>query len=660
MLRNQPPPPGPSAVKQRLPILLISVAAVVGLVFWDALARLGLAGWLLRGLIVAWLSILGAWLFGLVLRHFLWRVSRRLAFSYFLIGVVPIPLVAAMVLVMAYTLGGYFVGHLYHDAWGEFEGELRDATRHRLLAPDADGPSNEGQIFAFYEDGRRVGGDVRLPESWQDWWPSEPPEREVGFGDENLPVALGSDGTFYVLSTTVTGRRGVVGVWRGDLENEMARRTGLWVELISPEVVGRGLGDTVTFFGREISLRSLGTGASEEEIGQFVHPGVEDPGWLDRPSLVWVEIQRPLYGLGGESVTVGQLYVHLTTNVRYLFDRLLSHSAEIDYNALVVLAVTAFVLFDIYVVAALMALLMIYGLSRAVNRLTDATERMRSGDFASRIVIERRDQIGALQESFNAMADNLETLIADAAQKEILEKDLSIARELQQSLLPDALQAPSALRFAAHFEPSSAIGGDYYDFLPMAENALGVVVADVSGHGLSAGLRMTMVKSALQLLAEQEQGPEEMLRQLHRLLSEGLQRANRRGFVTATLSRIDPSGRLEIHNAGHPPTYLLSGGEVEEILLPSPPLGALGGDFAHTSRQLEPGDVVVWLSDGLVEATDGHDDDFGYQRVVETLRGSDGDPAAVRDQLLAAVEEHTGNRPPADDRTLVVMAYRPD
>ncbi|MEE8526115.1 MAG: SpoIIE family protein phosphatase, partial [Thermoanaerobaculia bacterium] len=323
----------------------------------------------------------------------------------------------------------------------------------------------------------------------------------------------------------------------------------------------------------------------------------------------------------------------------------------------------ALLLFNIWVIAVMMALLMIFSLSRAVNRMTDATQRVQHGDFSARIEIHRRDQIGALQGSFNAMAENLEELVADAARQELLEKDLEIARELQRSLLPDPAELPAAagLEFETYFEPSSAIGGDYYDLLPMPGDRLAVFIADVSGHGLSAGLRMAMVKSALLILCEREPDPRDVLRHLHRLLRSGFHRGHRRGFVTATLAIVDlERGELTIHNAGHPPTYLLRGGEVREIMLPSPALGGLDGELGQETVELEAGDVVVWLSDGLIEAQNSDSDgDFGYDRIVEALSGLDSDPAEVKEKLLGAVAEHTGGVPPEDDLTVVVMAYRP-
>jgi sigma-B regulation protein RsbU (phosphoserine phosphatase) len=382
---------------------------------------------------------------------------------------------------------------------------------------------------------------------------------------------------------------------------------------------------------------------------------------VDRPLLVWVELWRPFVESAALADTGPDpeafIYANLTTSPRVLTHHLVSRSVEVDALALAILAVTAFLFFDLYVIAALLALVMISGLSRAVNRLTDATLKVQEGDFTARIEVQRRDQIGALQNSFNTMAANLQVLVDEAAQKEILEKDLSIAQELQHSLLPNTLEAPANLRFATHFAPSAAIGGDYYDLLRMPDGRLAVVIADVAGHGISAGLRMAMVKSALQVLSEREERPEEILRELHRFLA-GVRRSQRT-FVTLSLAVIEPAtGEFSLVNAGHLPTYLLRGGEVREILLPSPPLGTLTPTCPKAHLELEPGDALVWLSDGLVEAVNVRAEVFGFDRVEAALAGPvENNPAAVRDRLLRAVRQHTGEFPLEDDRTVVVMVY---
>jgi sigma-B regulation protein RsbU (phosphoserine phosphatase) len=351
-----------------------------------------------------------------------------------------------------------------------------------------------------------------------------------------------------------------------------------------------------------------------------------------------------------------EVLAHVLGTPRLLARQLFAGTSEYDTVLWIGLVAVASGLTTLYAVAVLVALYMIVGLSRAVNRLSRATGAVQRGEFAVRIPVRRRDQVGALQTSFNEMAAHLQDLVATAAQKEVLEKELAIARELQESLLPRDLPQGDGVEFATLFEPSAALGGDYFDILRLDQARLAVMIADVSGHGLSSGLRMAMLKAAFSILIEQEESPAAILRRLDTLVRGS---AEERFFVTATLSLIDlAGGRVELWNAGHPPTYLLRRGDAREIVLPGSPLGSLGQAYGHATIELAAGDVLVWLSDGFIEATDSGGEPFGYERVLEALSGAGATILEVRARLLSAVERHAAGQPADDDRTLVVMGYR--
>jgi sigma-B regulation protein RsbU (phosphoserine phosphatase) len=165
---------------------------------------------------------------------------------------------------------------------------------------------------------------------------------------------------------------------------------------------------------------------------------------------------------------------------------------------------------------------------------------------------------------------------------------------------------------------------------------------------------MAMLKAALVILVEESKAPTEILRRLDRMV-----RADRRIFVTATIGIVNHRmGRLDLTNAGHPPTYLVRNGTVDEILLPGNPLGTLGSTYGERSLDLESGDQVVWLSDGLIEATNGAGEPFGYERVRSALGKQAASADELRDALVAGVAQHVHGMPPDDDRTLVVMRFK--
>ena len=619
-------------------------------------------------------------------RRFLWRVGRKLAFSYFLIGVLPIPLVLVMGGVALYLLSGTLVGHLFRDTVLALHDEVEEATTSALerFRRGERAPAREGDlVFAYYRDGVRVGGDASLPREWPRWVVE--PGRGDGLG-RHVPFTSSESGRITIAAGVEGDGAAALGVFAGELDRELRDRSGIWVDLIREDTRAESI--DVEVFGREVGLNVPG-GASGDLKGQFFGTVGRELPWLDRPLLTWFDLlgtARPLdagpttgttapaasgaaaaSGAPAAAAATARATAQSPSNVaavlnatpRNVYRQVVSSTEEVNAAAWVALLVVAFLLFDIYAVASLMALFLIYGLSRAVNRLSRATEAVRRGDFSARIPVRRKDQLGELQRNYNEMAESLAQLVTATAQKESLEKELQVARELQQSLLPSSLTTTEAVELASYFEPSAAIGGDYFDLLKLEDGKLAIVVADVSGHGLSAGLRMAMLKAALVMLVEQRLAAPEVFARLDRLVREGQGNAAGRPLVTATLAVLDPAtGSLEITNAGHVPTYCLRQGKVEEILLPSPPLGVLGSRYAHRSLQLAPGDLVVLLSDGLIETADESGEPFGFDKVEESLRGG-GSATAVRDRLLAAVAAHAAGQPPADDRTLVVLRYLP-
>ena len=604
--------------------------------------------------LLAGIALLGlCWLLWKAYRSFLYKVGRRLAFSYFLLGVLPIPLVLLLLTVVAYILSGFYLGQLYREALRDLSSELRALTRERAAVfartgrPPAADEEGEGRVaFAYYRAGRRVAGDPRLPRTWPGW---------LETGPDAVHFVEPEDGTATLATAVSREGAGVAALWTGGLEQEVSRRGDLWIEITRPDdpnVV------RIEMFGRRLPLRRINR--EKEEAGEsekfFKHRSRGEGTW-DRPVLWWGDMSGPVRDLATGRTVLNRLSVTLTSTPRTVQRHLFVSSGEVNSAAWGTLLLFAALLFDVYVIAALMAGFMIVGLSRAVNRLSQATNAVRAGDFAVRIPVRRRDQLGDLQRSFNEMAAHLESSVAAAAQKEILEKELQIARNVQTSLIPSNLPAGEGIEFATLFEPSAAIGGDYFDVLRLSETEIAVVIADVSGHGLSTGLRMAMLKAALLILIEETRDPDEILRRLDSVVRN----SDDRTFVTATLAIVDLArGTLRLTNAGHPPTYLIRGDQVQEILLPGSPLGGLGHTYGKATVIMEAGDLVVWLSDGLIEAADGDGEPFGYDRVAQTLAaGRAGQTATeVRDRLLSAIGEHVGSLPPDDDRTLVVMRYR--
>jgi len=603
---------------------------------------------------------LALWLLWRGLRVFLWRVGRRLAASYFLIGVLPIPMVVLLILLNLYLLGGYFLGHLYRTATGELQQEITDAAQNHLERYEYVGRVPEARsdsiAFAYYLDGRRSGGNDELPEYWPEWLSAGAHEAPPA---PRPPVSFvaRANGEATLAGTAQRGRRSVLAVFEGSIETELATRSDVWVMLLRAEDPRKEGLIRLDLMGKEFVLQPLATRPKEVARDTFfnIPPTGESQPWWRRPLVWWGELAGPFHSLHNGTPISEYLTASLNSTPRSIFRHLMGGSAEVNTAIWASLIAITGVLLSIYAVAIIMAFFMIFGLSRAVNQISRATNAVRRGEFSIRIPVRRRDQIGELQQSFNEMAAGLDRSVLAVAQKEVLEKELKIARQLQESLLPADIPSSERVEFATLFQPSAAIGGDYFDILRLDDDRLVVVIADVSGHGLPTGLRMAMLKAALVILVQEHKRPDEIFRRLSAMV-----RSEREGrfFVTSTLAVVNlAQGEMELTNAAHTPTYLVRQGEVTEIALTGHPLGALGDVYGRQTVGLENGDVVVWLSDGLVEATDESGEPFGYDRLEQALQGSSVSASEVRDRLLGAEEAFTEGKPAEDDKTLVAMRY---
>jgi serine phosphatase RsbU (regulator of sigma subunit) len=616
----------------------------LGLPSMLTVAKLLLAGIAL--LLLIWLGWRAA-------RIFLWRVGRRLTFSYFLIGMLPIPMVMLLVGITTYLLAGFFLGHLYRDALGSLQRDLDRAAAWQLSYQAQNNTPQSPLVsvsFARYRWGSRVSGDDHLPERWpQALTPT------AGDEPEAAQIFILSDGTAALVAAAGTADRGLIARFTGDLSDELTRRSGLWVQLFHSDDPREADKFRMKLGQRVFALRPLVDAERAKSRDEYFATDDGTASRLDRPWLWWNELSGSLRTLEDGEIVNDYVAASLNGTLRFVAGQLLSGSSEFDAAIWAGLIAVTSLLGIIYTLALSMAVFIIFTLTRAVNRLSRATDAVRAGDFSARIPVRRKDQLGELQESFNQMAANLESLVATAAQKEILDSELRIARNLQKSLLPSKLPSSEMVDFATLFEPSAAIGGDYFDIFRIDDGRLAVVIADVSGHGLPTGLRMAMLKAALGILVEDRKTPREILQRLSAMI-----RKDRKGhfFATATVAVVDfRQGTLHLTNAGHPPTYRVNGSGIEEILLPGNPLGALGDDYGEATINLEAGDVLVWLSDGLIEATDPAGEPFGYERVEDALKGSADSAAEVRNRLVEAVERHSAGQPAEDDRTLVAMRY---
>jgi serine phosphatase RsbU (regulator of sigma subunit) len=244
-------------------------------------------------------------------------------------------------------------------------------------------------------------------------------------------------------------------------------------------------------------------------------------------------------------------------------------------------------------------------------------------------------------------------------QTELLQRDLEIARDLQFKLFPAAPLVGSNLAIASRCEPAQETSGDFYDFIELRPNELGIVVADVTGHSLPAAMMMTMTRSILRNEARRATSPAEVLRQTNQTL---LSDASVDKMVTAFYGVLNTqSMALNFSNAGHPFPILKRNGQIRELDIPGLPLRSFSdAHYEQRQMQLHPGDQLVLISDGVVEAMNVQREMFGFERFAETIRTADTRrPQHLLQLILEAVTSFQAGAEQEDDIAVVVIQTGP-
>ncbi len=270
---------------------------------------------------------------------------------------------------------------------------------------------------------------------------------------------------------------------------------------------------------------------------------------------------------------------------------------------------------------------------------------------------DHRDLLAAFASQAGIAIENAR-LYHVAVEKGRMEKELQLARDIQRGLLPRELPVLPGYEIAADWRSAREVAGDFYDCFELDGGKLGLVVADVSDKGAPAALFMAVARSLIRGTALTAATPE-----------EALQRANltiltdtRSGmFVTVYYAIIEPGGKLTGVNAGHnrPLVYRARSGEHEFLPRGGRPLGWFEALPVHAVPiQLEPGDILVFYTDGLTEAENVRREPYGDNRLVETVRGAATRPAGgVMEAITHSVKAFMGVAPPFDDMTVVVLRY---
>ncbi|MGZ5474128.1 MAG: PP2C family protein-serine/threonine phosphatase [Thermoanaerobaculia bacterium] len=580
----------------------------------------------------AWLLVIGLTLYGFavfvrwILQQLFWTVGRRLFLSYLLVGVLPFFLMTILLMTVVYMFAAVMTQAALRGERQATLGQMESwALEHAMTGRRIAGGLPSLEIY----DTAAASG-AKLPE----WLHTR---SFSGIVERDGKPLLVSARQFPLNGNTT---RGIVLVQPLDKHwtDALYEKSRMIVRTARAEAKGSG---------NNIDL---------EADGEFNDVFAGNVG----TKIIWGDLAEVTNWPDGTSGSDHRLFTLIINPPRNLLSYYFGEAGGRYFEMLLTVIVTLSVmLMMMYAIAALFASVLIFSISRAVNRIEKGTRAVERGDFSYRIRMKRHNQLGAMAQSFDSMTASIASLLSTVSEKERLQSEIEIAASIQRNLLPKEGPSFGGVSFSAHFEPTTSIGGDYYDVFNLDKSRLAVAIGDVSGHGLSTGLVMAMVKAALTTLVEEGADEVSLFRRLNELVYRSTER---RAFMTLAFTIFDlERGTIRHTNAGHLYPYLLRNGATAALAIecPSLPLGVRDHTTTRTVEvPLQEGDTIVYLSDGIVEAQDENGDPLGFDQ-LESLLGSlqDRSPSALRDTILEAVARHSGTRPADDDRTVMVLRF---
>ncbi len=625
-------------------------------------------------------------------QQLLWRVRRKLIISYVFIGVVPVILIITF-FVLAYLLlfadiSSFLLRTSLSDLGEDAQSVARlaaveiesraDATgvratlERRTAAADPAYPGISLAVVPVDEsrcvppDGVRPRPLAVTPVAAGPWLYLRPPVF--------LPAWVACGGFSGVLASGSREGKPTSGadvIVRAVAFPERARG---FVVVADVPIAGRVKADLEAATGLAIGQASLVDAAALPVQGGGSAPPSVRPAPVSSSAqrlwrFPWVALLDHVDWVDGTSEP---LPINIGLSVRAVYQRLSASQTSLGGTRSfgdLLLALLLFVsglFFIIEVGALVMGLALARSITGAIHELFEGTERVRQGDFGHRIPVLAKDQLGDLASSFNQMTGSIEDLLRQAAEKKRLEEEMRLAREIQVSLLPRGPLVVPGLTVSALCVPAREVGGDYYDILPLPDGRYGVLIADVSGKGMSAALYMAELKGLILSLSQIHLSPRDLLISANHLISLHL---DNRSFITMTYAVIDPAaGVMTYARAGHTPLLYLPGGDGSDgrarILAPDGLVLGLriddGERFAallvESTLRLMPGDLLVLFTDGISEAMNERADCFGESQLAELIEEHGDLPMGeLRERILREITAFVGGAAQHDDMTMILL-----
>ena len=667
----------------RVPAFLAVVDTMAGLA-----AAVGLVYFSFRLLIVA-------------KRRLLWRVRRTLILSYIFIGFVPALLLVAFSLLCGFLLFYNFSSYLVQTRLRAMSEQARFLAQSTALEIQRGSGRDvaailerrranalaQANVFSESPDisiavvptgracGDRDGSDLRLQTAdlklqTSGAWSHVDPPRIV-------PPWIGCQGFSGVLAyshhRTASAPDEDTHLLVRSVAFPDASRSGyaVVVDLLVNDAVREQLRKET---GVELKSVTVAAPAKAEDARPLVGRGGVDGEEADAPASggVLSSLKSFMDYHDWSTGATGPMSLTSALSVAELYDRISAAEGSVGRTLGQGLLIVLFIIGALFLIIEAMALIAGFALAKSLtgslHELFAGTERVRQGDFTHKIAVTNDDQLGELAGSFNSMTASIEDLLRQAAEKKRLEEELRIAHEIQMSLLPQGPLVMAGLSVTALCVPAREVGGDYYDFLPLDDHRVGVLIADVSGKGTSAALYMAELKGLVLSLSEIHTSPRTMLIALNRIIANHL---DARSFITMTYAVVDLQARTMTYaRAGHTPLIYVPGVCAEgrlrqvKILVPDGMVVGLKLDNGEMFQRhlveetipLQPGDLYLLFTDGISEAMNAHDDLFGEERLGRLVEAHAELPSEeLRERVLREIAAFVGDAPQHDDMTMILL-----